>query len=124
MLTNVDFNVFFDEYLNLKMYMRNAPHAIQNCLESSGKERTFAAVALKYALRSINNKSKPNIFLMDEVMGKLKGKSVEEFNILLLQLKKKIDKIIIIEHNHNIDYNVLIEVEKSDDGVSRLSILN
>ena len=122
MLTNVDFNVFFDEYLNLKMYMRNAPHAIQNCLEGSGKERSFAAVVLKMALRTINNKSKPNIFLMDEVMLKLKGKSVVQFNDLLLELKKKIDKIIIIEHVHDVPFNTLIEVEKDEDGVSHLSI--
>jgi len=122
MLTNVDFDVFFDEHLNLKMYMKNSPWAIQNLLESSGKERTFGAVALKMALRTVNNKSRPNIFLMDEVMLKLKNKSVTEFNDMLESMKKKIDKIIIIEHVHTVPFDVLIEVEKNKEGVSSLNI--
>jgi len=122
MLTTVDFTIFFDEFLNLKMYMRNSPWAVQNCLEGSGKERTFAAVSLKIALRSINNKSKPNILLMDEVMLKLKGESVNQFNSLLLELKKKINKIIIIEHVHEVPYDMIIEVEKNKDGISSLSV--
>lgn len=123
MLTNVDFNVFFDDHLNLKMYMKNSKHAIQNLLESSGKERTFGAVALKMALRTINIKSRPNIFLMDEVMLKLKGKSVEEFNNMLEDMKKRIDKIIIIEHVHDVPFDVLIEIEKDKNGVSSLNVV-
>lgn len=122
MLSNVDFNVFFDEFLNLKMYMKNNLSSIQNLLESSGAERTFGAIALKMSLRTINNKSRPNILLMDEVMLKLKGKMVDKFNMLLLQIKKNIDKIIIIEHVHQVPYDVLIEVEKNTDGVSSLTI--
>ena len=122
MLTNLDFNVFFDEYLNLKMYMKKFPNSIQNALEGSGKERTFAAIVLKMALRTINHKSRPNIFLMDEVMLKLKGKSVEQFNDLLLNLKNKIDKMIIIEHVHSVPYQTLINITKNDQGISSLSI--
>ncbi len=123
MLTNVDFNVFFDESLNLKMYMKNdTKQAIINVLEGSGMERTFTAVALKMALRTINNKSRPNLLLLDEIMGKLKGDSVDKFNFLLNSLKTKIDKIFIIEHTHNIDYDILISVEKDINGVSSLTI--
>jgi len=122
-LLNTDFTIFFDEFLNLKMYMRNAPFAIQNCLEGSGKERTFAAIALKIALRTINNSSKPNLMMLDEVMAKLKGESIKQFNDLLINLKNKIDKILIIEHVHEVPYDVLIEVEKNKEGISSL-ILN
>jgi len=122
MLTNVDFNVFFDEHLNLKMYNKDFPHAIQNLLECSGAERTFGATALKMALRTINNNSRPNIFLMDEVMLKLKNKSVDEFNDMLLAMKNKIDKIIIIEHVHTVPFDVLIEIEKNKKGISSLTI--
>jgi len=122
MLTNVDFNVFFDEHLNLKMYDKKTPSTIMNCLEGSGKERTFTAIALKQALSTINTKSRPSLLLLDEVMGKLKGKSILEFNNLIRQLKNKIDKIIIIEHNHEIDYDQIINVEKDENGVSSLTI--
>jgi len=122
MLTNVDFNVFFDEQLNLKMYMKSSTDSVINLLEGSGKERTFGAVALKMALRTINNKSRPNLFLMDEVMLKLKGKSVQQFNDLLETMKKKINKIIIIEHVHTVPFDVLIEIDKDKNGISSLTI--
>lgn len=122
LLSNVDFNVYFDEYLDLKMFNKLFPNAIQSSLTGSGMERTFTAVVLKIALRNINTKSKPNILLLDEVMGKLKGQSVDKFNFLLNTLKTKIDKILIIEHTHNIDYDILISVEKDKNGVSSLNI--
>ena len=121
MLTNVDFNVFFDETLNLKMYMKDTPQSIQNLLESSGSERVFGAIALKMALRTINTKSRPSLLLLDEIMGKFKNDMVDKFNFLLVSLKTKIDKIIIIEHVHQVPYDVLITVEKNK-GLSSLSI--
>ena len=123
LLSNVDFNVFFDDFLNLKMYMESFPNAIVNCLETSGMERSFTAIALKVALRSINTKSRPNLLLLDEIMGKLKGESVNKFNVLLNTLKRKIDKILIIEHTHIINYDVLITVEKDKKGISSLTMI-
>ena len=122
MLSNVGFNIFFDEFLNLKQFDKIKPDAIINCLEGSGKQRVFAALSLKMALRTINTKSRPNFLLLDEVMGKLKGVSINEFNNLLELMKKKIDKIIIIEHYHEIPYDLLIEVKKDKNGVSSLTI--
>ena len=55
-------------------------------------------------------------------MGKLKGESVEKFNFLLNTLKSKIDKIIIIEHTHHIDWDLFISVDKDKNGVSSLTI--
>lgn len=122
LLNNVDFSVYFDESLNLKLAMNNAPGIEQNLLESSGKERTFGAIALKMALRMINNKSKPNFIFFDEVMTKLVDNSVDEFIEMLENAKKIIDKIIIIEHIHPIPYDALIEVTKDNKGVSSLKI--
>lgn len=122
MLTNVDFNVFFDDELKLKMYSKNRKDITQCLLSSSGKERTFGAIALKMALRTINTNSRPNLLLMDEVMLKLKNHSIEEFNNMLLSLKTKIDKILIIEHVHDVPFDVFITVEKDENGVSSLAI--
>ena len=122
LLCNVDFNIFFDENLDLKMYDKSFPNAIQSTLTGSGMERTFSAIVLKIALRNINTKSRPSLLLLDEVMGKLKGETVNKFNSLLEILKTKIDKIIIIEHTHNINYDVLISVEKDKNGISSLSM--
>lgn len=120
-LTDVDFAIFFDSELNLKMSAENRLDVMQNAIESSGMERTFTAVALKIALRKVNNKSKPNFILLDEIMGKLLEESVEMFVKLLDNIKEDVDKLVIIEHTHPINYDVLIEVEKDIEGISVLT---
>ena len=121
-LTDVDFTVYFDSDLNLKLSADNRLDIAQNAIESSGMERTFTAVALKIALRKVNNKSKPNFILLDEIMGKLISESVEMFIKLLDNIKQDVDKLVIIEHIHPINYDVLIEVEKDIEGISSLNV--
>lgn len=122
LLSDVDFSVYFDDDLNFKLSSNTRMDVAQNAIESSGMERTFTAVALKIALRKVNNKSKPNIILLDEIMGKLVEESVDIFITLLDAIKNEVDKLIIIEHIHPINYDVLIEVEKDLEGVSSLKI--
>jgi DNA repair exonuclease SbcCD ATPase subunit len=122
LLVNVDFNVFFDDNLDLVLYDKKTPAILQRLLTCSGAERSFGAVALKMALRTINTKSRPSILLLDEVMLKFKNEMVIKFNEMLLSLKNKVDKIIIIEHVHPVNYDVLIEVEKNTDGISSLNV--
>ena len=121
-LTDVDFNLYFDEELNLKLAHDINIEASQNAIESSGMERTFAAIGLKMALRKINNKSKPNFMMLDEIMVKLLNASVDKFIVLLDNIKTQVDKLVIIEHIHPINYDVLIEVTKDEQGISSLKI--
>jgi exonuclease SbcC len=114
LLSTVNFNIFFDEKMKLKMFMEKHKNVVQNVLEGSGAEKSFSAIALKLALRTINNNSRPNFLMLDEVTGNLKGKSIENFNIMLEIMKERIDKIIIIEQNHPIDYDYGIVVEKDE----------
>lgn len=122
LLSNLDFNLLFDEDLNLKMRSKSSNKSY-NAVEGSGMERVFNACVLKMSLRRINNTSKPNIILFDEVMNKLVDKSVDEFIELLYELKNHLDKIIIIEHIHQMKYDYLISVEKDKNGVSSFEIL-
>jgi len=121
LLSNLDFNLLFDEDLNLKMKSKVSQKSY-NAVEGSGMERTFNACALKMSLRKINNTSKPNIILFDEIMNKLVDKSVDEFVSLLYELKNHLDKIIIIEHIHQMKYDYLINVEKDKEGISSFEI--
>jgi len=121
LLSNLDFNLLFDEDLNLKMKSK-VSNKSYNAVEGSGMERTFNACALKMSLRKINNTSKPNIILFDEIMNKLVDKSVDEFISLLYELKNHMDKIIIIEHIHQMKYDYLINVEKDKKGISSFNI--
>lgn len=121
-LSGVDFTVFFDDELELKMSNRSRMDVFQGGINCSGMERSFIAIALKISLRTINTKSRPNLFLLDEIMGKLDTESVEEFLNLLDKIKYDVGKLLIIEHNHPINYDVLIEVTKDEDGISSLEV--
>jgi DNA repair protein SbcC/Rad50 len=121
LLSNVDFTLYFDENLTLRMSANDRLDVTQNAIESSGKERTFCSLALKVALRQINIKSKPTFIVLDEIMGKLIENSVQEFTDFLDVLKGKFKKIIIIEHVHPINYDRLINVKKNNNLISSLS---
>ena len=123
LLMNIDFNIWLDEYdLKLKLAPNNRPDAVIDAIAGSGKERTFASVALKFALNQINCKSKPTLFLLDEVMGKLIDESVNEFLELLNLIKERINNVLIVEHNHYISYDYLINVSKDENDISKLTI--
>ena len=121
-LTDVDFTLFFDKELNLKLAHDIKIEASQNAIESSGMERTFCALSLKIALRKLNAKSRPNFIMLDEITGKLTQNSIEILLKLLNNIKNEVDKLIIIEHTHPLDYDVLIEVIKDEKGISSLKI--
>ena len=96
---------------------------IQNAIESSGMERTFAALVLKVVLRTINFRSKPAFIFLDEVINRLYGESVDKFIELLGVIKEKIDKIVIIEGNNEIMAEMIIDVKKDSNGISRFEII-
>jgi DNA repair exonuclease SbcCD ATPase subunit len=120
MLVDVDFTAYFDEDLKLRMSEKINLNKSINAIESSGMERMFISLALKIALRSINNNTKSNVFLIDEATGRLSQESVDNFIKLLNKLKSKIEKILIIEHNHEINSDYGITVEKNEKGISSL----
>lgn len=123
LLTNVDFTLFFDDDLVLRMSMDDRLDVSQSVITSSGMERTFCALALKMALRQINVKSKPGIIFLDEMTGKLINESIDKFMDFIEILKTKLNKILIIEHIHPIDYQALIEVNKDENLISHLKLI-
>lgn len=122
LLSDVNFNLHFDDNLNLKMKSKISLKDY-NAVEGSGMERTFNSVVLKIALRKINNTSKPDFILFDEIMNKLVDNSVDYFIELLYNLKNHIDKIILIEHIHQLKYDYLINVIKNKDGISSFEFI-
>ena len=122
LLSEQDFCMYFDENLKLKFYHHIKPAALINAVLTSGKERTFCALALKIALRKINQKSKPDFLCLDEMTGKLIDNSISEFINFLKNVKKIVNKIIIIEHNHEVYPDMVLEVKKDKKGISTLSM--
>ena len=118
----MDFCLFFDDNLKLKFYHHIKPNALINAAICSGKEKTFSALALKLSLRKINQRSKPDFLMLDEMTGKLIDNSVQEFVNFIKSVKKSINKIIIIEHNHSVYPDQIINIEKDKKGISKLTI--
>lgn len=119
MLETTHFKVWLDnEDLRPKLSYNSRPDAIIDCISASGKERTFAAIVLKFALNQVNVKSKPQFFLLDEVMGKLIDDSVEEFIEILKLIKNNMRRVLIIEHHAEVSPDWLINVSLSDSGIS------
>ena len=122
-LTTTQFKVWLDEDdFRPKLAYTSRPDAIIDCISASGKERTFAAIVLKFALNQINVKSKPQFFLLDEVMGKLSEDSVEEFIEILQLIKNNMRRVLIIEHNAEVNPDYLINVTVDNNGISSLNL--
>jgi len=106
------------------MCKKDNPENIQSVISGSGMERVFACICLRLALRFINNRSRPNILLLDELFGKLSEKNAENFVRLMNKVKEDIDKIIIIEHAHGdlINPDHIIKVDKDANGNSIITV--
>jgi len=122
-LSDTSVKAFFDDNVELKMFDQRWPDILLDAVESSGKERTFISTALKIALREINTTAKGNIFLLDEVTGKLTDKSVEEFNDILLKIRDMVEHIFIIEHHNTINFDNILEVVRNEHGISTIKLV-
>jgi DNA repair exonuclease SbcCD ATPase subunit len=123
---DIDFNVFFDNELFFQMSKKDTPEIIQNVISGSGMERVFACICLRLALRFMNNRSRPNILLLDELFGKLSERNAINFITLMNKIKQDIDKILIIEHAYGdiINPDYLIMVDKDENGNSFIELQN
>jgi DNA repair exonuclease SbcCD ATPase subunit len=123
---DIDFNVFFDNELFFQMSKKDTPEIIQNVISGSGMERVFACICLRLALRFMNNRSRPNILLLDELFGKLSERNAMNFINLMNKVKQDIDKILIIEHAYGdiINPDYLIMVDKDENGNSFIEFKN
>lgn len=119
LLEELQFNVWLDPIeLRPKLTYKNNTNSTIDAISSSGKERTFASLSLKQALVSINKKSKPKLFLLDEVTGKLVDESVQEFMDLINIIKRKVNKLVVVEHTHEIEPDYVLNVSKNSEGIS------
>jgi DNA repair exonuclease SbcCD ATPase subunit len=124
LLDAVNFNVYIDDELNMRMYDYGRKDAEIAVIQGSGMQRTFASLALRLVLRKLNNKSKSNVIMMDEILGKLDPENLELFVELMKRAKEEIEVIVIIEHGYAdlINPDHLITVDITDKGVSFFEI--
>ena len=125
LLEETTFRIWLDEEtLRPKLLYTDRPNAIIDCIGASGKERTFSSIVLKFALNQINIKSKPKIFMVDEIMGKLDlDGSVEEFRQILHTIKNNMNRVLVVEHNHSVVPDYLINIQLNDNNVSEAVLI-
>jgi len=95
----------------------NETRISKNLSSGSGFEKTIASLALRSVLTKISTLPKPNIMIMDEVLGKVANENLDLIGEFFLKIKNYFDNIIIITHNPLIknwsDNNILIVKENN-----------
>jgi DNA repair exonuclease SbcCD ATPase subunit len=87
----------------------------------SGYERTIASLALRSVLSKICSLPKPNIFILDEVFGKISNDNLEMVSEFFFKIKDYFEKIFLISHNPLINQwaDTIIQIKK-EDNISRV----
>lgn len=87
----------------------------------SGYERTISSLALRAVLSRVCSLPKPNIWIADEVFGKVANEYLDLLGNFLTKLTSYFDKILLISFNPLINNwaNHIIKVEKIDN-ISRI----
>lgn len=87
----------------------------------SGYEKTVASLALRAVLSKICSLPKPNIWVADEVFGKVSNENLDILSEFFIRLKGYFDKILLISHNPLINNwaNSSIKIEKKNN-ISKL----
>lgn len=83
----------------------------------SGYERTAAALALRAVLTKISVLPKPDMIVLDEVLGKVADENLELMKFLLDKISEMFDKVFMITHNTLVkDWgNNVVTIEKVDN---------
>ena len=90
-------------------------------VSGSGYERTIASLALRSVLSKVCSLPKPNIFILDEVFGKISNENLEMVSEFFFKIKVYFDKIFLISHNPLINQwaDTIVKIKK-EDNISRV----
>jgi DNA repair exonuclease SbcCD ATPase subunit len=90
-------------------------------VSGSGYEKTIASLALRSVLSKICSLPKPNIFILDEVFGKISNDNLEMVSEFFFKIKDYFEKIFLISHNPLINQwaDTIIKIKK-EDNISRV----
>jgi DNA repair exonuclease SbcCD ATPase subunit len=85
--------------------------------EGSGLEKTLGSLALRMVLSRISTLPKPNIIVLDEVLGKVSNDNLELVGNFLQKCSEMFDNIFLITHNPLVrDWaNNIINIEKNNN---------
>jgi hypothetical protein len=86
-------------------------------VSGSGYERTIASLALRAVLSKICSLPKPNIMVMDEVLGKISNDNLDMVGEFFNKIKDYFEKIFLITHNPMVTNwaDNVVKVRKEDN---------
>lgn len=91
----------------------------------SGFEKTAAALAIRAVLGNISTLPKSNIFVVDEILGRVAKENYDNMRMLYEKILENFDAIIQISHLEEIkDWHSTIVTVKKDNNISRISVQN
>lgn len=124
-LNNMVSEISMDLYLNDEFeYMMKNYHSNeeQSAIEGSGAEKTFAVMALKFALREVNKNVKYNLIFMDECFSAFDSENKSNIKMKMMDMAKMGYNVVIISHDEDINEiaNNIIRPVMNDEGVTTL----
>lgn len=124
LLEGLNFSIYLDEELEFRMSDHRRAGANQHILQGSGMQRTFASLVLRLGLRRLNHRSRSNLLVMDEMLGKLDPENTIRYADLLRTATASVEHVMIIEHHGegSLQPDRLLKVS-AKDGVSRYELV-
>jgi len=110
--------VLFRSFLIIKNFI---PKLVKS---GSGFEKTLASLALRLVLGKVSTLPKPNIIVLDEVLGKVADENLSMMRPFFEKIKSSFDSILLITHRELVrDWadNILM-IKKENDVSSIVSI--
>ncbi len=120
----LSFTIYLDEELEFRMTDHRGQGANQHILQGSGMQRTFASLVLRLGLRRLNHRSRSNLLIMDEMLGKLDPDNTVRYAELLRTATASVEHVMIIEHHGEglLQPDHLLKVS-AQNGVSRYELI-
>ena len=115
----IDLNLITQE---LGLFIRdNVTGVIKPLKSASGFEKTMSSLALRIVLNKINCLCKPNILILDEILGKVSEENLSLMSDFFEKLKTLFNNIFLITHNEKCkDFSDSILTIEKDNNISKI----
>ena len=77
----------------------NETRVVKSLSSGSGYEKTISSLAIRSVLTKVSSLPKPNIVVMDEVLGKIADDNLEMVGDFFKKIKNYFEHILVISHN-------------------------
>lgn len=119
----LDLNINDKQELEFLM-IDNETRVVKSITSGSGYEKTIASLAIRSILTKVSSLPKPNIVVMDEVLGRVADENLELVGEFFKKIKNYFEHIFVISHNPLIrNWSDNLIMIKKDDNVSSIDYI-